>query len=176
MDFVWLGRVWIIWAGCRHGTEDQLAVLFTCTNSTGRGSGPVHSAISIFLFWSNYNGAECSSGGLDTENKGFEMWGMLKFADKWASLAAVWSYDMANYQRIQQTVCSRLDGFHQRHGKHMSGKQWGNTNTKIWRNTGSFCRHFAANFTHKSGACVKKKPNKTVAVLPKERKENQFNL
>lgn len=105
MDFVWLGRVWTIWAGCRHGTEDQLAVLFTCTNSTGRGSGPVHSAISIFLFWSNFNGAERSSGGLDTENKRFEMWGMLKFADKWASLAAVWSYDMANYQRIQQTVC-----------------------------------------------------------------------
>lgn len=35
-------------------------------------------------------------GGLDTENKGFVTWEMLKFADKWASLAAAWSYDMAS--------------------------------------------------------------------------------
>lgn len=75
-----------LWAGCSHGTGDQLALLLTCTNSTGRGGGPVHSAIDCIF--SSFDpilmvqSAAQEFGGLEAENKVVVMGRMLKYADK----------------------------------------------------------------------------------------------
>lgn len=50
----------------------------------------------------------------------------------------------------------------------------GHTNTKIRRNTGSFYSQFTANFTHKSGAWVKKKL--LLFCKKKKKKKKEINL
>lgn len=77
------------------------------------------------------------------------------------------------------TVCFQLDGFPQRHGKHMSGKQRGrtkSTKTKIWRNTGSFYSQCNADFTYNSGACVKKKKKSCCSTKQTNKKKNTLTF